>query len=345
MVDKEKVIQRITQSKMTKAYVCIAIIQGIIIIALEAVIASQNALQANEARNRYEVNAFERLNRIKWENVAFIGFQVWTICMVLDATVQQNAAEVFVLGVFYILCAILGGLQISDSERWIGRLVFDSISVSPLRVALTVEIVLTVLLAIFAISFSFVSYKIMAEFGWVIYKKIGADIAIQKMYVIFQYFVLCLKINIFVEFLVLCFYLIQFVIKGGGKFDWHSSVFLVVTILILPMLYLAREAVSQESKAKMILFILFQFVVIFSFIIILIQTMDDTWYIWTCFVFVGVIFALITCIFGVLCIRNFDRGLHRYVQRGESKKLNNGDNDPHEMKRQRTNESWHIDED
>ncbi|KAI9299442.1 hypothetical protein BJ944DRAFT_172376 [Cunninghamella echinulata] len=328
-----------------------AIIQGIIIIALEAVIASQNVFQANETRNSsstsggVKTDAFDRLYRIKWENVAFIGFQVWTICMVLDATVQQNAAEVFVLGVFYILCAILGGLQISDSERWIEKLIDASISVSPLRVALTVEIALTVLLALFAISFTFVSYKIMAEFGWVIYKKIGADIAIQKMYVIFQYFVLCLKINIFVEFLVLCFYLIQFVIKGGGKFDWHSSVFLVVTILILPMLYLAREAVSQESKAKMIIFILFQFVVIFSFIIILIQTMDDTWYIWTCFVFVGVIFALTTCIFGVLCIRNFDRGLHRYVQRGESKKINNGENDPHEMKRQRTNQSWHIDED
>lgn len=69
-----------------------------------------------------------------------------------------------------------------------------------------------------------------------------------EMYVIFQYFVLCLKINIFVEFLVLCFYLIQFVIKIQGHFDWHSWLFLVVTVLILPMLYLARTSVKWEIE-------------------------------------------------------------------------------------------------
>ncbi|CAO3650752.1 unnamed protein product [Cunninghamella blakesleeana] len=349
MVDKEKVKQRITQSKITMTYVIMAIVQGIIIIALEAAIASQNTSQAYVTKNSSHTSqenkdAFNQLNRIKWENIAFIGFQVWTMCMVLDATVQQNAAEVCVLGVLYVLCAVLGGLQILDSKKWMEILHSRAISISPLSTALTIEIVLAVLLALFAITFSFISYKIMSEFGWAIYKKIGADIAIQKMYVIFQYFVLCLKINIFVEFLVLCFYLIQFVIKEG-QFDWHSLIFLIVTILILPMLFLARVSVSQESRLKMILFILFQCVVIFSFILILTQTMDDEWYIWTCFVFVGIIFSLITCIFAILCIRNFDRGLHRYVQRGESKKLNKTGENPFEMKRQPTNESWHIDED
>lgn len=170
---------------MTMTYVGMAIIQGIIIIALEAVIATQNTSQANVTKSSADTSqdvfdAIERLNRIKWENIAFIGFQVWTICMVLDATVQQNAAEVCVLGVFYVLCAILGGLQILDSKRWMGNLLSDNISIFPLRIALTVEIVLTVLLALFAITFSFVSYKIMSEFGWAIYKKIGADVAIQS---------------------------------------------------------------------------------------------------------------------------------------------------------------------
>lgn len=66
-----------------------------------------------------------------------------------------------------------------------------------------------------------------------------------EMYTVFQYFVLCLKIDIFVEFLVSVFYLIQFVIKSG-EMDWHSWVFLVVTVLMLPNLYLGRLAVRQK---------------------------------------------------------------------------------------------------
>lgn len=179
-----------------------AIIQGLIIIALEAVIATQNSSQAKETQNQSGLaNALERLTRIKWENVAFIGFQIWAIFMVLDAvrneqdlfffffisqgfvcqTIQQNAAEVCVLAILYVLCAILGGLQIMDSQRWMAVLKYaTTISLTPLRTALTVEIVLTVLLGLFSLSFGFMSYKMTGEFGWMIYKKIGADQAVKR---------------------------------------------------------------------------------------------------------------------------------------------------------------------
>jgi hypothetical protein len=79
-------VQRITQSRLTLSYVLMAIIQGLIIIALEAVIATQNSSQAKETQGQSGLaNALERLTRIKWENVAFIGFQIWAIFMVLDA--------------------------------------------------------------------------------------------------------------------------------------------------------------------------------------------------------------------------------------------------------------------
>ncbi|CAO3590672.1 unnamed protein product [Absidia cylindrospora] len=284
MWNKEKVVQRITQSKLTIGYVCMAIVQGIIIIALEAVIATQNTSQARLTQNdSLLAEALERLTRIKWENVAFIGFQIWAIFMVLDATVQQNAAEVCVLAILYVLCAILGGLQIMDSQRWMDILKYSSeISLAPLQTALTVEIVLTVLLGLFSLSFGFMSYKMTGEFGWMIYKKIGADQAVKQMYTIFQYFVLCIKIDIFVEFLVSCFYLIQFVIKSG-QMDWHSWVFLIVTLFMLPMLYFSRVAVSRESNIQMVIFILFQGVVIFEFVLVLTQTLSDSWYIWICF--------------------------------------------------------------
>jgi hypothetical protein len=50
----------------------------------------------------------------------------------------------------------------------------------PLHRALTVEIVLTVLLGLFSLTFGVLSFKISREFGWMIYKKIGADQAVKR---------------------------------------------------------------------------------------------------------------------------------------------------------------------
>jgi hypothetical protein len=63
------------------------------------------------------------------------------------------------------------------------------------------------------------------------------------MYRTFQLFVLGLKIDIFIEFLVSAFYLIQFALKQGFK-DWTTNVFIVITVLILPLLYFGRTAVK-----------------------------------------------------------------------------------------------------
>jgi hypothetical protein len=57
-----------------------------ITITLEAIIAHENILQAQVMRGNPALErALERLTRIKYENMAFIGFQVWTMAMALDA--------------------------------------------------------------------------------------------------------------------------------------------------------------------------------------------------------------------------------------------------------------------
>lgn len=105
--------------------------------------------------------------------------------------------------------------------------------------------------------------------SWNIYKKIGADIRIQRklsmqipsllcrsnfmfyflltipligMYRTFQFFVLALKIDLFFEFMVSVFYCIQFGLRSG--ITGETGIQLVVTILLVPMLYFSRMAVS-----------------------------------------------------------------------------------------------------
>lgn len=104
------------------------------------------------------------------------------------------------------------------------------------------------------------------------------------MYRIFQFFVLALKVDIFTEFLVSLFYLIQFALKQAGA-KWDTWIQLVVTILMLPMLYFARTAGSTESSGRMITFLTFQGLVIVHFALVLEQTFqpNNNWYIWIAF--------------------------------------------------------------
>ncbi|KAI9321770.1 hypothetical protein BX666DRAFT_2023862 [Dichotomocladium elegans] len=367
MASAQKIKERIQQSLWTKLYIALALMQGIMIIAIQSAIASQNTTQANNISAIMEPGhtstlsnlsrvassavalALSRLNRIKWENVAFIGFQVWFVGMAFDATIYQNAAEVIVLAILNGICAILGGLEVMDGKRWLNRIQNLSdenhlnINVHPLQVAVYLEIALTVLQVLYAIIFAYLSFRVVKEFGWVIYKKIGPDVLIQKMYRIFQFFVLALKIDIFIEFLVSCFYIIQFAIDDG--FQWDAYVQIVVTVLILPALYFGRMTVAGEHYGRMLVFVIFQFVVIFSLILMLWRTLlpNNNWYTWIGFVILGIVFAIGTSILGVWCMSNFEKGLAPYVQRGRYKEEQQ--RVQKELQEQSSLNSWRIDDD
>ncbi|KAI7906116.1 uncharacterized protein BX663DRAFT_498831 [Cokeromyces recurvatus] len=361
MVTLKKINTRINQSKWTKLYILVACLQGITIIALQTTIAYYNTAQVNkglesDAILTYDLNedeqasitdAIERLKRIKWENIAFVGFQLWFVCMSFDATVYQNAAEVITLAIMNFACAILGALEVIDGKRWLSILTDIKLKykipiiVVPIQTAYYVEIALSICVGVYAIIFAYVSYAVVREFGWIIYKKIGADISIQRMYRILQFFVLALKIDIFIEFLVSVFYLIQFALKSGFN-SWTTIVFIVITLLILPMLYFGRVAVASESLLQMTVFILFQLCVGFQLILIAVEATDseDYWYIWICFVILGLIIAAATVVLALLCIINFNKGLKPYIQRGIEKKET-----LHQQNPKNSGEGWIIDED
>lgn len=341
MVSSQKIKERINQSKWTKLYVLLACLQGLTIIVLQAVIAYYNTAQVSKGlesdalwqyglddQDQEDISAaVDRLKRIKWENIAFIGFQFWFVGMSFDATVYQNAAEVIALAFMNLACSVFGALEVIDGKRWLLTLRRISeerglpLNTRPIQTAFYVEIAMSILVGLFAIAFAYLSYAVVKEFGWVIYKKIGADIAIQRMYRTLQFFVLALKIDIFIEFLVSVFYLIQFALKGGFQ-SWTTYVFIVITILILPFLYFGRSAAASESTVKMVIFILFQLCVVFQLVLIAIDATKpgDYWYTFICFVVLGMIIAIVTAILGAVCIFNFDKGLKPYIQRGAEKK-------------------------
>ncbi|OBZ90120.1 hypothetical protein A0J61_01843 [Choanephora cucurbitarum] len=357
MVTVTKIVDRVTETKWSKLYVSMATCQCLIIVALQAAICYLNTYQANllpepttdsaltassTPNDLIPIRAADRLGRIKWENIAFMGFQVWFLGMVFDATVYQNTAEILALAIINVVCAVLGALQVVDGVKWLKQLLLTPYPVNALDMAEKIEIALSVTILTFAIVMSFLSYQMSKQFGWNIYKKIGADVQIQKMYRMFQFFVLALKIDIFTCFMVSIFYLIQFALKQGLM--WESVYQLIITISVIPMLCFARAAGSAESKPRMITFIVFECLVLFHFALILSQTIqpNNNWYTWIALVCLGIVATLCTCGLGLVCMVNFKKGLKPFVQRGNVKVKMDLENN---LRKQKASDSWQIDDD
>ncbi|CAO3692633.1 unnamed protein product [Rhizopus stolonifer] len=326
-----------------------ASLQCIIIITLQAIVCYLNTLESSllpkdqgSSNETIPQQAEDRLDRIKWENIAFISFQCWFIYMVFDATTYQNTAEILALAILNAACAVLGALQVFDGIKWLNKLTNIESPVTPLYTAEKLEIALSSVLLTFAIVMSFLSIQMSKQFGWNIYKKIGADVQIQKMYRVFQFFVLSLKINIFTGFLVSLFYLIQFALKQDQYKIWETVIQVIVTVGILPMLYFARTAGSTESKVRMCIFIVFQVVELLHFVLILYQTFqpNDYWYTWIVLVFIGILLNFTSSILGLVCMRNFHKGLKPFVQRGSNKAKMDM-----ESTALKTRDEWQIDDD
>lgn len=98
----------------------------------------------------------------------------------------QNTAEILVLAVLNCLCAILGALEVVDGVRWLDLLKKTKYTILPLETAEKIEIALSFIILAFAVVMCYLSYEMSKQFGWNIYKKIGADVRIQSNYFLDQ---------------------------------------------------------------------------------------------------------------------------------------------------------------
>lgn len=85
------------------------------------------------------------------------------------------------------VCAVLGALQVVDGIKWVNALNDKNHDTSPLYMAMRLEIALSISILIFACVMAYLSYEMSRQFGWNIYKKIGADVQMQRMSLWFGY--------------------------------------------------------------------------------------------------------------------------------------------------------------
>lgn len=105
---------------------------------------------------------------------------------------NKNTIQIIAIVIFNCAMVAYAGLQMKQASEILVVTPTDSLqnaildifgankdNPKPYHASLPYEIAVLVLMAIFATVFAFIAYKLYKEFGWSIYKKIGADLAMR----------------------------------------------------------------------------------------------------------------------------------------------------------------------
>ncbi|KAI8374567.1 uncharacterized protein BYT42DRAFT_576775 [Radiomyces spectabilis] len=361
---------RIFESKATITYVGMTIFSTVYCIILEAMIAVAHTNASYDVRgsdiasgggnssvtsalgsdDQGDPYAFLLLNlqRLKDENVFFALFHVFQLYLGMDAIIRQNVIQLMAHTANEFLSIVLALVQLGETLKWRSRVatVDDRFQLSTSRfwfgMALKYEISLAVVMAALTGIFAYLCVKLLQEFGWNVYKRIGADITLQERFRTAQLFLLNLKLDAFFHTVFCIFWLVimtqeNYMKKSQAGLAWYVLHWLL-TLGLVPAPFVARYGLMSEKPKVMMAYQTFQVLVAVDFIVIL-QQSASSWVFWVLAVCLAIFLSICTIILAILVTRNFDKGLKPHFQH-----LFDADYRLKLNPRQERDDSWVIDD-
>ncbi|CAG8525364.1 5915_t:CDS:2 [Ambispora gerdemannii] len=332
----EKTIKRVSESKWTKLFVLTSILQAILVIVLEGRVYAHNNREKRFLELKPEeckvADSITRINNIMQENLVFMGFQAFQFLFCVNAIYNQNTIQMIAIAVINYVCALFGIVQIFETVKW-RKTLTDTIDGLPMDKCngkdgdgrpyrdllnadiISFEVPLVAILLIFGTGLGFLAFKLYQQFGWNIYKRIGADLRKQSIYRTMLIFVMLLKLDIF---FMLAFSILALVVLNinsetkirrlnSGAFYFHLG----LTILIVIMQFLAYISVEKNGEPEWL------------------SSPSSV--------------SLLTAIWSFLVLRNFNQGLKDLLDKG---KHDENTNNTHNMENTRpTPPRWQIEDD
>ncbi|TDL28843.1 hypothetical protein BD410DRAFT_818288 [Rickenella mellea] len=297
----------IPDSMACRLYVLTVIIEMIIDVSVEAWI---------YMRFRHAVDDEDTGTRRLPVYLGIFAFaHLFQFAMALDAVYARNTLQFIFLTVFNAMLLVYGVVQISE----ISDLNATGISQSNIPVsALTTTI--PIVIGVAEIAYVALGWKIWSEFGWKVYKLLGADRRVKRMFAHYQIFVCLIKFDVFF-FIGFSVQLIWLVLNRTN-WEWY------VTCAALPLSFLllveGLMAARQEHKAMMQTFMagcvgaMVYFVYKLYKIILIRTTLGTVFKSLAIFAVIAIFLLLLTFIMGVVVLRNFGAGLKYHMTKSRS---------------------------
>ncbi|CAG8459348.1 19746_t:CDS:10 [Rhizophagus irregularis] len=302
---------RVTSSIWTKLFSAIFTIQFGLVVFFQSRVLVRNYSIYNDDRfkeaykcDKDEDNSVEYLFAFSAiQSLVFMVLQLYLVYFGLNAIFHEHIIQIITLVALNFGSAAYSLVQLLQIKIRVDRIQnndncnagLTGFDIDWLRVDLPQVLTLTTISVISAI----IASKLYRQFGWSVYKRIGGDLRIQRIYRI----IVALKITDF---------------SGGKVVDvvliaYHGF----ATLLALILQILAYSSIKRESTAGMIAFsVLWTLIVadygllIYAFVRLLILGS----YFMIIFTSVFVVIALVTFVFSIIVTVNFGRGLKELIE-------------------------------
>ncbi|KAF9112995.1 hypothetical protein BGX27_002391 [Mortierella sp. AM989] len=262
--------------------------------------------------------------------IVFVFAQLFQLVLAWDAVRAQNTIEMIAIVSFNLCCFAYSVFEISQIKasldanylkpEWTPKALAESIS--PFLIVVAVVIGVTQCVVVW------LAYQLFQEFGWKIYKKIGADPNMKRMYRAYQVYLVLIKVDLFffVGFSIQFIYL-TLTRRAGDPEYWLTIIVLPLTI---PILYLAVYAVRHESRKWMTVFIVamlcgvayFVFKVVRMYVGDKVSNYNGINKFLTLFASLCLLTILATIANAAVCFRNFGKGLKSQIIKESHETLN-----------------------
>ncbi|KAJ6574894.1 hypothetical protein B0H19DRAFT_618043 [Mycena capillaripes] len=235
---------------------------------------------------------------------------VFQFVMAVDAVYARNTLQFIFLGIFNLLFLVYGVVQIYEIRELDTSSSTTSIPISVLTT------IIPIVIGTAQAAYMALAYKIYLEFGWKVYKFLGADRRTRSLYAKYQIYECLVKFDVFfwVGFSVQFIWLV--LVDRG----WEFYVTCAALPLSLVLLVEGHLAARHENKWMMYTFIsgCGGAMLYFLYKVLKFRDTADYLHVWktlTVFSVIAILLLTATIVFSIMVLRNFGRGLKDALMR------------------------------
>lgn len=310
------VIHQTMNSDVLRAFFSINLGMAVLVMGLEGYIFGRYESEIKNLKSSTSTSS----RTIPTYFALFLFAEFFGLVVAWDSLRLKNTIQVIGLCIYHLALMVYAIIQIDQIKEALGPVLINDANVWGTSSALSIEPWLIVVPAIIGSScllLSYFAYRLYEEFGWTIYKHIGADLAMRRHYMAFQIFIALLKF----DFIFFVGFTIQFAVIILNVSDPEFGLTIAVIPVTIIGLICTSWALRNEKIWGMILTLVYFVCAMAYFLFKLIRMYagpksaqyGSARRPLATFAILTLILLVLSIINAAICMRNFGKGLKNYV--------------------------------